>query len=71
MSTQIRYKKLKHYNDPWHAHELTFSCYHIEANPVRSGFVEKPEGWKWSSAYARVNESDLIPDNFNIPVLLS
>ena len=44
---------------------------HIEANPVRSGLVEKPEDWKWSSAYARVNESDLTPDNFNIPVIIS
>ena len=47
------------------------SIKYIEANPVRSGLVEKPEDWKWSSAYARVNESDLIPDNFNIPVFLS
>jgi len=28
MSLQMKYKKLKHYNDPGHAHELTFSCYH-------------------------------------------
>jgi len=38
MSAQIKFKKLKHYNDPGHAHlsrwyyylrdELTFSCYH-------------------------------------------
>ena len=46
------------------------SIKYIEANPVRSGLVEKPEDWKWSSAYARVNESGLIPDNFNIPVLI-
>jgi len=47
------------------------SIQYIETNPVRSVLVEKPENWKWSSAYARVNESGLIPDHFNIPVLIS
>ena len=47
------------------------SIQYIEANPVRSGLVEKPEDWKWSSAYTRVNDVGLIPDKFNIPVLIS
>ena len=47
------------------------SIQYIEANPVRSGFVENPEDWKWSSAYTRVNKIGLIPDKFNIPVSIS
>ncbi len=47
------------------------SIQYIEANSVRAGFVEKPEEWKWSSAYARFHENGLIPDNFNVPVLMS
>ena len=47
------------------------SIQYIEANPVRSGLDEKPEDWKWSSAYTLVNEVGLMPDKFNIPVFVS
>jgi hypothetical protein len=50
--------------------EIRSSIHYIEANPVRSGLVEKAEGWKWPSAYARVNERGLVPNTFNVPVLI-
>jgi len=31
---------------------------YIEYNPVRAGLVKRPEGWKWSSAVAHMNEKD-------------
>ena len=43
---------------------------YIEAYPVRSKLVEHTDDWKWLSAYARKNKAGLVPDKFNMPVLL-
>jgi hypothetical protein len=42
----------------------------IEANPVRTDLVENPEDWRWSSARARRCQDGLMPDDFDIPVLM-
>jgi len=42
----------------------------IEANPVRAGYVETPEGWRWSSARARMTRTGLVPDDYYVPVLM-
>ena len=46
-SIAIKRKKVKHYNIPNHAHELTFSCYHNDEyllDPVACGiFMEELE----------------------------
>lgn len=43
---------------------------YIEGNPVRAGLVTYAEDWKWSSAYARARNMGLVPDKFQIPVLM-
>ncbi len=37
----------------WNSKGIHKSIEYIEGNPVRSGLVQSPEEWKWSSAYAR------------------
>ncbi|MCJ7812184.1 transposase [bacterium] len=54
----------------WNTKAIHSSINYIEANPVRAGFVENPEDWKWSSAKARKYQKGLIPDDFDIPVLM-
>ena len=43
---------------------LTKMIDYIHMNPVRKGFVEKPQEWKWSSAawYSKVGESPVVLD---------
>jgi len=36
--------------------ELQRIIYYIENNPVKAGLVEKPEDWKYSSAYDRIQK---------------
>ena len=53
----------------WNAKAVHQAIQYIENNPVRAGFVKRPEQWEWSSAWARENQSGLIPDQ-NIPMWL-
>ncbi|GAB4324033.1 MAG: hypothetical protein Kow0074_16670 [Candidatus Zixiibacteriota bacterium] len=67
-------KKVRHFNDPGHAHFLTFSCHgrldllddigYIHNNPVRKRLVESTTDWRWSSAryWAGMGETDLKMD---------
>ena len=52
------------------AKAIHYSINYIEANPVRAGLVKNPEDWKWSSARARRYQEGLIPDDFELPVLM-
>jgi putative transposase len=54
----------------WNAKAIHDSIKYIEANPVRRGLVSSPEGYCWSSSYARMKDQGLIPDKFNMPVLM-
>ena len=54
----------------WNAKAIHESIKYIEANPVRKGLVAKPEEWEWSSAHARKSSKGLIPDIFQLPVLM-
>ena len=54
----------------WNAKAIHYSINYIESNPVRSGYVEKPEDWWWSSARARMLETSVIPDTVQIPMLM-
>ena len=44
---------------------------YIEANPVRANLAAAPEDWTWSSAYARVTGCGVVPDNTDIPMLMT
>jgi len=54
----------------WNAKAIHASIKYIEENPVRAGLVESTEEWKWSSARARFYNEGLVPDDFNIPILM-
>jgi putative transposase len=54
----------------WNGKPVHSAIQYIESNPVRAGFVTRPEDWKWSSAYAREKKEGLIPDDVGIPVLV-
>ena len=43
----------------------------IEANPVRANLAAAPKDWTWSSAYARATGWGVIPDNTDIPMLMT
>lgn len=43
---------------------------YIEANPVKAGLASDPSEWKWSSAYGRKYDNGLMPDEFQMPVVL-
>ncbi|MBD3418767.1 MAG: hypothetical protein GF398_01490 [Chitinivibrionales bacterium] len=46
------------------------SIEYIEANPVRRNLPSSPSEYRWSSAYARLRESSLIPNRFNMSVAM-
>jgi hypothetical protein len=46
------------------------SIKYIEANPVRKKLSDSPEKYLWSSAFARANNIGIVPDKFNMPVLM-
>lgn len=54
----------------WSAKAIHYSINYIEGNPVRAGFVETPEEWLWSSAWARLMKPELISDLNDLPVLI-
>jgi len=54
----------------WNGKAIHDSINYIEENPVRKQLADKPEIWKWSSAYARKNQTGVIPDKYDMPVLL-
>jgi putative transposase len=54
----------------WNAKAIHDSINYIEANPVRKGLVAKPDEWQWSSASARKRKVGLVPDYFQLPVLM-
>ena len=54
----------------WNAKAIHNSIGYIEANPVRKKLSATPEEYRWSSAYARANNAGLIPDRFDLPVLM-
>ena len=46
-------KKVRHYDDPAHCHELTFSCYKrwpLLTNNLWRGMLSDAIDWQWSSA---------------------
>jgi putative transposase len=50
----------------WNAEAIKNSIRYIEANPVKDMLVEKPSDYRWSSAYARFNNTGLVPDEVQI-----
>ena len=54
----------------WNAKAIHVSINYIEANPVRAGLVENPGDWRWSSARAKRYGEGLMPDDFDIPILM-
>lgn len=54
----------------WNAKAIHDSIGYIEANPVRKNFSATPVEYRWSSAYARVNNTGLIPNRFDLPVVM-
>ena len=44
---------------------------YIEANPVRANLAAAWEDWTWSSAYARSTGCGVVPDNTDIPILMT
>lgn len=54
----------------WNAKAIHYSMTYIEGNPVRGGYVEKPEDWPWSSARARMLGTSLMPDSVHVPMLM-
>ncbi len=67
-----RYTRMINFREGWRGHlwqgrfasfimeeSYLLACTrYIEYNPVRAGLVKHPEGWKWSSAGAHMNEKD-------------
>jgi hypothetical protein len=53
--TEQNRKRMRHWNTPGHAHELTFSCY---------------KAWQWSSAFSRVYNFGLVSDEFHAYVVM-
>jgi putative transposase len=54
----------------WNAKAIHDAINYIEANPVRRGLASAPENYRWSSSYARVRNQGVVPDTFNMPVLM-
>jgi len=54
------FKKLKHYNTPGHAHELTFSCYR------RKDYQKDPVACE----IFLFELEKVVPDRFNMPVIM-
>ena len=54
----------------WNSKAIHKSIEYIEGNPVRSGLVQSPEEWKWSSAHARFRNVRVVPDSAEIPVYM-
>ena len=54
----------------WNATAIHHSITYIEGNPVRKKLVLRPEDWRWSSAHARMFNEGLMPDVFQVPVLM-
>lgn len=54
----------------WEPKAIHAAIGYIEANPVRKKLAINPEEYQWSSAYARRMNAGLVPDYFNIPVIL-
>ena len=54
----------------WNAKSIHSSIEYIEWNPVRAELVTQSDEWRWSSAWARKNNSGLVPDSLNIPVFM-
>jgi putative transposase len=54
----------------WNPEAIHQSIRYIEANPVRKKLADSPEKYQWSSAFARANSTGVVPDKFNMPVLL-
>ena len=54
----------------WSAKAIHYSINYIEGNPVRAGLVETPEEWLWSSARARLMNTELVSDFNDVPVLM-
>ena len=44
---------------------------YIEGNQVRANFAAVPEKWTWSSAYAGTARRGVVPDNANMPILMT
>jgi hypothetical protein len=44
---------------------------YIEANPIRKKLVERPEKYRWSSAYVKMHNEAAVPDGFNVPVKMA
>ena len=55
----------------WNANAIHNAIKYIEHNPVRAGLVKKAEEWKWSSAHARHTNEGLLPEDLDIPILIS
>lgn len=54
----------------WSPEAIHNSINYIEKNPVRKGLIDSPENWEWSSARPRFTGKGLIPDDFDIPILM-
>jgi putative transposase len=54
----------------WNAKAIHDSIGYIEANPVRKKLSATPGEYRWSSANARVNNVGLIPDRFDLRVVM-
>jgi hypothetical protein len=52
-----RRKKVRHYDEPDHAHFLTE---YVHDNPVRRGLARRAEDWLWSSAADWAGKVDVI-----------
>ncbi len=55
----------------WNANAIHNAIKYIEHNPVGAGLVKKAEEWKWSSAHARHTNEGLLPEDLDIPILIS
>ena len=66
---KIKRKKRKPYNIEGHAHNLTFSCYHQceYLNDPQCCTLFTEELW---SARARPYQKGLLPDDFDLPLLI-
>jgi putative transposase len=53
----------------WDSAAIYNSIQYIEANPVRKRLSLKPIDYRWSSAYARKNNIEPVPDLFDIPIV--
>ena len=54
----------------WNAKAIYPAIEYLEANPVRKGLAATPEEYRGSSAYSRDRKEGLVPDRFDLPVLM-